>query len=109
VAIILDDETCASLLALMRINIKDLPAVFNTPTALSQMFFVAIGMIACSEDGRWALDTAWAGQVSELTGLCLRFQGLDPALQYVITITPTNASPDLTVVAFFSLRKAAQQ
>ena len=67
----------------MRINIEDLPAVFKTRTALSQMFFIATGMIACSEEGRWALDTAWADHVGEMARHSLRFQGVDPALQYV--------------------------
>ena len=67
----------------MRINTEDLPAVFKTRTSLSQMFFIAIGMTACSKEGRWALYTAWEDQVGEITKHCLRFQGVDPALQYV--------------------------
>ena len=67
----------------MRVNIEDLPAAFKTHSSLCQMFFVATGMIACSEEGRWALDSAWANHVGEITRLCLRFQDVDPALQYV--------------------------
>jgi len=83
VATILNEETCAELIALMRINTEDLPAVFKTRTSLSQMFFIAIGMTSCSKEGRWALYTAWEDQVGEITKHCLRFQGVDPALQYV--------------------------
>lgn len=75
----LEAQSCIPFLTAMHLDPESFPKEIRMLSRLVQVFFIAIGVVGYSEQGRLELEGGWTRNIGEFAKHYLRSRDLDPA------------------------------